>query len=120
MKTNLVALLAVCVASQSCTIVDTYNSRSDVNRINRLVKVGDNIREARKVLIENEYLPTEIKKPTVTQDSYRFTVTLSEFNQLDSIGYGMDVNLNPWRNGVKHWVAVSAGLDEVIYRIYDN
>mgnify|MGYP000244693522 CR=1 FL=1 len=120
MKILFAVLPVVCLCSQSCTIVDYKQSHDDVEKIRELVRVGDNIRDARAILIKNNYTPSEIKKTTATQDSYSFTVRLIEPTQLDFVGYAADVDLNPWRSGVKHWVAFSAGLDEVIVRIYTD
>jgi hypothetical protein len=120
MKILFAALSVICLGSQSCTVVDYRKSHDDVDKIKELVQVGDNIREARAILIKNNYTPSEIKKTTVTQDSYSFTVRLIEPTQLDYFGYAADLNLNPWRSGVKHWIAFNAGLDEVIFRIYTD
>jgi hypothetical protein len=120
MKIILSALLVICLANQSCTVIDHAKSNGDVNSIRALVREGDNIRDAREILIKNGFSPSEINKPTVAQDSYRFTVRLTEPTQLDYFGNSVDLNLNPWRNGVKHWIAIAARLDEVIYRIYTD
>ena len=120
MKILFSVLAAICLGSLGCTIIDHKKSHDDVEKIKELVKVGDNIREARATLISNNYTASEIKKTTVTQDSYSFTVSLVEPTELDYVGYAADTNLNPWRNGVKHWIAFKAGLDEVIFRIYTD
>jgi hypothetical protein len=120
MKILFAVLSVICLGSQSCTIVDYKKSHDDVGKIKELVQVGDNIREARAILIKNNYKPSEIKKTTVTQDSYSFTVRLIEPTELDYVGYAAGRNLNPWRGGVRHWIAFKAGLDEVIFRIYTD
>ena len=118
MKAYLAVAPFLLLVFQSCSIRDYRQSKGDLARIKKLVKEGDNIREARALLAENDFSPTEVKKRTVTQNTYSFTVRLSEPTELDYLGYAMDVNLTPWRNGVKSWVAFNAGLDEVIDSIY--
>ncbi len=108
------------LAIQSCTIADYKTSHDDTKRIRSLVKEGDNIREARELLIENGFTPSEIRKNTASESSYSFTLTLTEPTELDYLSEGFDLNLNPWRNGIEHWIAFKAGIDEAIFRIYTD
>ena len=88
-----------------------------VDGIEQVVKVGGDIYQARKNLVEMGFRVTEVGFTTVSKTSLSCVVKVNERDQIDGLSYAIGKNLRPWRSGINHHVVISAGTDGTIKQI---
>lgn len=116
MKTLLIALSVVCATNQSCTIIDYSDKMGKVRRVEQLVKVGDNIRVARRKLIANDFSPMPSYIHSGRSGHY-FTLFLRKHTTLDELSYAAQADFEPWRVGIPRYMKFRSGPDEIIHSI---
>lgn len=100
-----------------CSVIDYRNSKDKIATIEQKVKVGDNIYEAREKLVDLGFDSTEVNFGSIAEESYVFSTQITEYTQLDWIGYGFEQSLNPWRNKIPYHVVFRSRLDKKIHKI---
>jgi len=113
----LIAVAATVIVLGGCSAADYITAKNRVTDINDQVNIGDDIHQAERKLSEQGYDTNPVGFGSIEENSYVFSVQVTEYDSLDWLGYGMSTNLRPWRNAIPYHVVFRSNLDGEIHTI---